>query len=153
MAEVTVRRGALFLDSGGISAIAEGNRVARAVLARARAEGRQVVIPSAVLAEVVTDRPDRAMIDRVIKSVDEALPLSPERARQAGILRARAWARREASGRRGKDERPPSAVDALVMAEAVAAGAAVILTSDTDDMELLRDAAGLSRDQIEIVGV
>jgi len=40
-----------------------------------------------------------------------------------------------------------------VMAEAVAAGTAVILTSDPDDLELLRDAAGLSKDQVEIIGV
>ena len=134
-------------------AIADGNRDARAVLARARIEGRQVAIPSVVLAEVVTDRPDHAIIDRVITRVDEELPLTPERARQAGILRARGWDLRRTSGRRRKDGRPPSAVDAIVMAEAVAAGAAVILTSDPDDMELLREAAGLSRDQIEIIGV
>ena len=112
-----------------------------------------MAIPSVVLAEVVTDRPDHAMIDRVIKSVDEELPLTPERARQAGILRARGWDLRRTSGRRRKDGRPPSAVDAIVMAEAVAAGAAVILTFDPDDMELLREAAGLSRDKIEVIGV
>ncbi len=112
-----------------------------------------MAIPSAVLAEVVTDRPDHAMIDRVIRSVDEGLPLTAERARQAGILRARAWDLRRTSGRRRKGDRPPSAVDAIVMAEAVAAGAAVILTSDPDDMDLLREAAGLSRDQSEIIGV
>jgi predicted nucleic acid-binding protein len=153
LAEVTVRRGALLLDSGAISAIADGNPEARAVLVRARNEGRQVAIPAAVLAEVVTDRPDHALVDLVIKSVDEELPLSPERARQAGILRARAWRLRQASGHRRKDDRPPSAVDALVMAEAVAAGTAVILTSDPDDLELLRDGAGLSKDQVEIIGV
>lgn len=153
MAEVAVSRGALLLDSGGISAIADGNQVARAALTRARREGRQVAIPSAVLAEVVTDRPDHALIDRVIKSVDEELPLTPERGRQAGVLRSRAWDIRRDSPRRRKDDRPPSAVDAIVMAEAVAAGAAVILTSDPEDMELLREAAGLSRDQIEIIGV
>ena len=66
---------------------------------------------------------------------------------------ARAWRLRQASGHRRKDDRPPSAVDALVMAEAVAAGTAVILASDPDDLELLRDAAGLSKDQVEIIGV
>jgi hypothetical protein len=106
-----------------------------------------------VLAEVVTDRPDHALVDLVIKSVDEELPLSPERARQAGILRTRAWRLRQASDHRRKDDRPPSAVDALVLAEAVAAGTAVILTSDPDDLELLRDGAGLSKDQVEIIGV
>lgn len=153
MAEVAVSRGALLLDSGGISAIADGNRAARAVLARARAEGRQIAIPAAVLAEVVTDRPDHALTDRVIKSVDEELPLTPERGRQAGILRARAWDLRRTSPQHRKADRPPSAVDAVVMAEAVAAGAAVILTSDQGDMELLREAAGLSPDQIEIIAV
>ena len=153
MADVTVTRGALLLDSGGVSAIADGNPVARAVLVRARAEGRQVAIPAAVLAEVVTDRPDHARLDRVIRSVDEELPLTPERARQAGILRGRASRAREASPGRRRGDRPPSAVDAIVMAEAVAAGAAIMLTSDPDDLALLREAAGLSRDQVGIIGV
>lgn len=153
MAAVTVRRGALILDSGGVSAIAAGNPIARAALARARTEGRQVAIPAAVLMEITTDRADQALVDRVIKSVDEELPLTPERARHAGLLRDRAWAVRRATGRRGKGDAMPSVVDAAVMAEAAAAGAAVILTSDPTDMAVLRDAAGLSSEQVEIVTV
>ena len=150
---MTVARGALILDAGGILALASGNLTARATLARARNEGRQVAIPAAVLAEVVSDRPDSALVDRVVKSVDEELSLSPQRARQAGILRAKAWSLRQASAARSKYLRPPSAVDAIVMAEAVAAGAAVLLTSDPDDMELLREAAGLTQNEVRIIAV
>ncbi len=150
MAEVILGRGALLLDSGGISAIAEGNAVARAALARARNEGRQVAIPAAVLAETITDRPEHALINRVVKKVDFEIPLSAERGREAGILRARAAALRQGEGARRP---PPSAVDASVMAEAAALGAAIILTSDSRDMELLRDAAGLTAQDVEIIAV
>ena len=74
-------------------------------------------------------------------------------ARQAGILRARAWRLRQESGRRSTDDRPPSAVDAIVMVSAAEKDAVVYLTFDSADLELLRDAAGLSKDQIEIIGV
>ncbi len=106
-----------------------------------------------VLAEIVTGRAADANINRVIKAVDEEIELTPERARQAGALRARAWDLRRASPKRDKDDRPPSAVDAVVMAEAVAAGAAVILTSDRGEMELFRDAAGLTPADVQIVSV
>jgi hypothetical protein len=150
LAEVVLGRGALLLDSGGISAIAAGNTLARAVLARARNEGRQVAIPAAVLAETITDRPEHAIINRVVNKVDFEIPLSAERGREAGILRARAAAIRH---KEGAKHLPPSAVDASVMAEAAALGAAIILTSDPRDMELLRDAAGLTAHDVEIIAV
>ena len=153
MAHVGAVRGVLLLDSGGISALGEANPTARAVLVRARRDGRQVATPSVVLAEIVTGSAADANINRVIKAVDEELELTSERARQAGALRARAWELRRTSPRRDKDSRAPSAVDAVVMAEAVAAGAAVILTSDPREMELLRDAAGLTPAEIQIVSV
>lgn len=112
-----------------------------------------MAIPSVVLTEVITGRAEDANINRVVKAVDEELVLTPERSRQAGTLRARAWELRKAATRRGKDDRPPSAVDAIVMAEAVAAGTAVILTSDPGEMELLRDAAGLTAAEILVIGV
>jgi predicted nucleic acid-binding protein len=148
VAEVAAR-GVLLLDSGAISAMATGDPVARAVVARARREGRRVAIPAAVLAEVVTGRASDAPIDRVIKAVDETIELSATRARQAGVLRDKAHHTRA----RDRDERPPSVVDATLVAEAVAAGAAVILTSDLEDMERLRDAAGVTSSQVVIVRV
>ena len=143
------RRGVLLLDSGGVSAIATGNPVARAVLERARREARQVAIPAAVLVEVVRGRPADAPIDRVIKAVGATIELSAARARAAVALRGRALRSRAAAS----GDHAPSVVDATVMAEAVAAGAAVILTSDTDDMERLRDAAGSAGAQVVILRV
>lgn len=136
---MTPARGAVILDSGGISAIAAGDPRARAILVRARREGRDVVIPAPVLTEVHTGRHDHAHIDRVINGIDRELATTPERAREAGILRT-------VSG-------VASVVDAIVMAEAVAIGASIILTSDPRDMERLRDAANLTRREIEIIAV
>jgi hypothetical protein len=39
------------------------------------------------------------------------------------------------------------------MAEAAALGAAIIVTSDPDNMAILRDAAGLSARDVEIISV
>lgn len=148
MAQVATR-GVLLLDAGGISAIAAGEPAARAVLDRARREGRFVAIPAAVLVEVVSGRPMDAPVDRVIKAVGATIELTAARARAAGALRARALRSLGAAG----DDRPPSVVDATVMAEAVAAKVALILTSDPDDMERLRDAAGNAGAQIVILRV
>jgi hypothetical protein len=112
-----------------------------------------VAVPAVVLVEIITGRAADATINRVIKAVDEEIGLSPERARAAGALRGRAWELRRAARGRAKDDRPPSPVDAIVMAEAAAAGAAVILTSDPDEMALLRDAAGLTPAEVAIVAV
>lgn len=144
-----VARGALLLDAGGVSAIAAGEPTARAVLARARREARLVAIPATVLVEVVSGRPTDAAIDRVIKAVDATIELTAVRARAAGVLRTRAL--RVAGAASG--DRAPSVVDATVMAEAVAAGVALILTSDPDDMERLRDAANVTAAQVVIIRV
>ena len=75
----------------------------------------------------------------MIKGVDRETATTPERAREAGVLRARSGV--------------TSVVDAIVMAEAVAIGATIIITSDPRDLERLREAAGLTRRHIEIVAV
>lgn len=113
-----------------------------------------MAIPTVVLAEVVSGRPADAPTDRVVKAVDLELELTGERAREAGALRASAWTERGGAPRRAKDARPPSVVDAIVVAEALAAGMAVILTSDGRELELLRDAAdaGGAR-RVRVVGV
>ena len=134
----TARSGRVILDSGGVSALAEGDARARAVLVRARREGRLVIIPAPVLTEVHTGRPDHARIDRVINAVDMLIETTPERAKQAGVLRARAGVL--------------SVVDAIVVAEAVAALPAIIVTSDPDDIKALVDAAQAS-DRVVIVAV
>jgi hypothetical protein len=127
VAELTARRRLLVLDSGGVSAIADGNGVARAALERARREGWLVVIPAPVLVEVHTGRRDHPRIDRVINAVDMLIETTPGRAREAGELRSRSGVL--------------DVVDAIVVAEAVSAAPALIMTSDPDDIRALVEAA------------
>lgn len=124
-------RGGIVLDSGGVSALAEGNARARAALVRARGEGRLVVIPAPVLVEVQSGQRNHAHIDRVVNAVDVILPTTAERARQAGVLRARSGVL--------------DVVDAIVVAEALANLPAVIVTSDPDDIAALLGAADEAR--------
>ena len=138
MAELTAGRGRLVLDAGGVSAIADGNGVARAALERARREGWLVVIPAPVLTEVHTGRRDHARIDRVINAVDMLIETTPERAKQAGELRSMSGVR--------------DVVDAIVVAEAVALPPALILTSDPDDIRSLVGAAGAA-DRVRVLAV
>ena len=126
----------MVLDSGGVTKIAHGSTLARAVLIRARREGRLIVIPAPVLTEVYTGRRDHAHIDRVVNEVDQMIETTPERAKQAGVLRARSGVL--------------DVVDAIVVAEAVSALPAIILTPDLDDINLLVEAAG-ARDRVTVI--
>ena len=138
MAGLSGRPGRLVLDAGGVSAIATGSGIARAALERARREGWIVVIPAPVLVEIHTGRPDHARIDRVVNAVDIVIDTTQERAKQAGELRSRSGVR--------------DVVDAIAVAEAVAAPPAVIMTSDPDDIRILIDTAGAS-DRVGIIVV
>lgn len=139
MAGLSPGRRVVVLDSGAVSAIAAGDQRARAVLARARRDGWLVVIPTPVLAEVHTGRRDHAAIDRVVNAVDLEVETTAQRARQAGVLRA-------ASG-------VLDVVDAIVVAEAVAARPAIIVTSDPDDIGRLLDAAGVTAREVVVIAV
>jgi hypothetical protein len=132
------RPGRVILDSGGVSAMAGGDPQARATLVRARREGRLIAIPAPVLVEVCTGKPDHARVDRVVNAVESVLDTTADRARQAGALRART--------------NVLDVVDAIVVAEAVAAMPAVIVTSDPADIRALVDAAGATR-RVGIVAV
>jgi hypothetical protein len=129
----------LILDSGGVSAIADGNPIARAALDRARREGWLVVIPAPVLVEGHTGRSDHARIDRVVNAVDMLLSTTPDTARRAGELRSRSGV--------------TDVVDAIVVAEAVALFPALILTSDPDDIGRLLEAAGVSNTDVVCIAV
>jgi hypothetical protein len=129
----------LVLDSGGVSAIADGNAIARAALDRARREGWLVVIPAPVLAEVHTGRSDHARIDRVVNAVDMLLSTTPDMARRAGELRFTSGV--------------TDVVDAIVVAEAVAVRPALILTSDPNDLGKLIEAAGVSKMDVVCIAV
>lgn len=138
MAPLTTER-RLILDSGGVSAIADGNPIARAALDRARREGWLVVIPAPVLVEGHTGRSDHARIDRVVNAVDMLLSTTPDTARRAGELRSRSGV--------------TDVVDAIVVAEAVALFPALILTSDPDDIGRLLEAAGVSNTDVVCIAV
>jgi hypothetical protein len=138
VAELTARPGRLVLDAGGVLAIADGDGMARAALERARREGWLVVIPAPVLAEVHTDRRDHARVDPVINAVDILIATTPDRARQAGELRARSGVL--------------DVVDAIAVAEAVAFPPALIMTSAPDNVRHLIDAAGAT-DRVVIIAV
>ena len=138
MAVLSAQGRSLVLDSGGVTALAEGNVTVRAAVVRARRDGWSVVIAAPVLAEVHTGRRDHAHIDRAVNAVETVLPTTATRTRQAGELRARS--------------RVLDVVDAIVVAEAIEAQPAVIVTSDPDDIGRLVDAAG-GRSRIAIVPI
>lgn len=79
------------------------------------------------------------MIDRVVNAVDVLLPTTPELARRAGELRAKSGVL--------------DVVDAIVVAEAVAAPPSLILTSDPDHVRRLIEAAGVAEDEVTFIAV
>lgn len=115
----------LILDAGGILALARGDVRARAAIGRALHEGYVIVIPTPVLAQVHRGGRDRAQVDRVVNAVNALLPTSEAIARRAGELQEKAST--------------SDAVDAIVVAEALASVPALILTSDPGDLSHLLD--------------
>ncbi len=115
----------LILDSGAVIALSRGDQRARAFIARAVELGAPVEVPVVVVAETVRGGPRDAPVNRVLKAVD-AVPVATEKlGRTAGRLLGQA--------------RSSATVDALVVAQAVAAGGAHILTGDPDDLEPLAE--------------
>lgn len=113
----------LILDAGAVIALSRSDMRARAALAAAVEAGAEVSIPAVVLAETVRDVATDAPVNRVIKAVgqvdlaDEAVgPTAGGLLRQAGSS---------------------ATVDAIVVATAVRAGGAVVLTGDPHDLGAL----------------
>jgi predicted nucleic acid-binding protein len=115
-------RGGLILDSGAVIGWSRGDPAVRMHIREALARGVVVSIPVVVLAETLRGGPRDAPVNRVLKAVGIA-PTRPSTGLRAGHL----------LGRTGGCNAP----DALVAAEAVEAVAAVVLTSDRDDLALL----------------
>lgn len=113
----------LILDSGAVIGLARGDQRARAFLARALELGAPVEIPVVVVAETVRGGPSDATVNRVLKAVDAVPEPTEDVGRTAGRLLGRA--------------RSSSTIDALVVAQAVHAGGAHVLTSDPGDLEPL----------------
>jgi predicted nucleic acid-binding protein len=113
----------LILDSGAVIALSRGDQRARAFVARALELDSPVEIPVVVVAETVRGGPRDASVNRVLKAVDAVPEATEEVGRTAGRL----------LGRAGSD----ATVDALVVAQAVHARGAHVLTGDADDLERL----------------
>jgi predicted nucleic acid-binding protein len=112
---------AVVFDSGVIDQAATNGEFRR-VLHELLVSGWQPVIPTVVLAEAITGRPDDAPANQVVRRLD-TVDTSQATARRAGHLRS--------SVQRTGVRRLPSGIDAIVAAHAVDAGTAVVFTTDT----------------------
>ena len=117
----------LVLDSSGVTRLAERSTRAAALIAVFRREGVwPPVVPSVVLVECLSGRPDRdARTNRFLKTCEVEAVLPEPRARRAARLRTLA--------RRG------SAVDAVVVASAEPGG--TVYGSDVEDLQALASHA------------
>ncbi|HEX2162391.1 MAG TPA: type II toxin-antitoxin system VapC family toxin [Thermoanaerobaculia bacterium] len=113
----------LVLDSGAVIALSRGETRARAFVARARELSVPVEIPVVAVAETIRGGPRDAPVHRVLKAVGTVPPAGERHGRTAGRLLGAA--------------RSTSTVDALVVAQAIEGGGAVVLTGDPDDLRRL----------------
>ena len=113
----------LILDSGAVIALVRGDHKVRAFLARAIKARALIEIPVVVVAETVRGGPRDAPVHRLLKTVGSVPEAREVHGRTAGRLLGAA--------------RSASTMDALVVAHAIEAGGAHILTGDLDDLERL----------------
>jgi len=113
----------LILDAGAVIALSRSDVRARAALAAAVDVGAEVSIPAVVVAETVRGAATDAPVNRVVKAVGQVDLIDEAIGRAAGRL----------LGEVGSSE----TVDAIVIATALEAGGAVVLTGDPDDLEVL----------------
>jgi predicted nucleic acid-binding protein len=116
----------LILDSGAVIALARGDQRARAFLTRALEVMASVEIPVVVVAETIRGGPRDAPVHRILKAVGSIPDAREIHGKTAGRLLGSA--------------RTAHTVDALVVAQAVEAGGAHILTGDREDLERLAAA-------------
>lgn len=113
----------LILDSGAVIALSRGEQRARAFLARALELGAPVEVPVVVVAETIRGGPKDAPVDRVLKAVGSVPDTREAHGRTAGRLLGTA--------------RSTATADALVVAQAIEAGGAQVLTGDPEDLDRL----------------
>lgn len=116
----------LILDSAAVIALSRGDQRARAFIARALELGVPIEIPVVVVAETVRGGARDAGVNRVLKAVGSVPAAREIHGRLAGSLLGRA--------------RSTATVDALVVAQAVEAGGAQVLTGDPHDLRALAAA-------------
>jgi predicted nucleic acid-binding protein len=114
----------LILDSGAVIALADRDSRVRAFVLRATRNRDLIVVPAVVLAETTRGGPRDAPVNQVLKDIDEIAPATEKTGRMAGRLLATS----------GMSD---ATVDALIAAEAVLGGPAVVLTGDQDDFSAL----------------
>jgi len=115
----------LILDSGAVIALSRGERRTRAFLARALELRTPVEIPVVVVAETLRGGPRDAPVHRVLNAVGSVPDARERHGRTAGRL----------LGTTGST----ATVDALVVAQAVEAGGAQVLTGDEEDLYRLAE--------------
>lgn len=113
----------LILDAGAVIALSRADDRARAVLAAAVEAGADVSIPAVVVAETVRGVAADAPVNRVVTAVGDVDVVTEAIGRTAGRLLGEAGS--------------SSTVDAIVVATAVEAAGAVILTGDPGDLGAL----------------
>ena len=123
MAKRTRQPQRLILDAGAVMALSRTDQRARAALAAALEAGADVSIPAVVVAETVRGVAADAPVNRIVKAIGEVSVADERVGRRAGRLLGEA--------------RSDSTIDALVVASAVEAGGAVILTGDPEDLRAL----------------
>ena len=105
-------------------ALAAGRPRARQFVERALREHTLLVIPAVVIAETTRGSARDALVNRVVIAVQDIAPATESVAREAGRLLAAANVGN-------------ATVDALIVAEAVLHGPALILTGDLADITAL----------------
>jgi predicted nucleic acid-binding protein len=135
--------GALVLDAEGLSKLAQGESRAVSFTMDAHDLRVPVVVAASTLTEVMRGGPRDAPVHRILRQI-EISPIDAARAREAGELLGRA----RLSGHR-------YALDALVAAVTLAQPRpAVLLTTDSKDMQRLTDEPGRPRrERITVVHV
>lgn len=117
--------GTIVLDSGALSAVTGETELA---LYRGFVErGWAVVVPTAVLAETVRGDAKDARLNRFLAGGVTVADCTETTGRTAGKLRTAAL----------RTAATPSGIDAIVAGTAAATPAAVVITSDPDDLEAL----------------
>jgi predicted nucleic acid-binding protein len=110
----------LILDAGAVIGLSRADVRARAALAAALEAGAEVSVPVVVVAETVRGGPVDAPVNRVLKAIGAVDVADEPVGRTAGRLLGSAGS--------------AATVDALVVATAIEAGGAVILTGDAGDL-------------------
>jgi len=118
------------LDSGVVSALAEGDARVRAHLEAFRRRDVEVIVPSVVIAECTTGRgPRDASVNLVLRGFRCASATEPV-ARRAAALRHQAG-------------RPHATIDAIIVATAELVGGRALLTRDPADCGALAGGTGV----------